>query len=110
MTQETNLSLVELEERRAELDKQIKERKQLERKAALEEISSIAARYDISLQDLAKHYRGFLQIQHKRAVSPKYRDPLTGSTWSGRGRKPLWLKGKDPADFRISIQNAAFDQ
>ncbi len=24
-------------------------------------------------------------------VAPKYRDPATGSTWSGRGRMPLWL-------------------
>lgn len=22
---------------------------------------------------------------------PKYRDPVTGSTWSGRGRAPAWI-------------------
>ena len=26
-------------------------------------------------------------------VPAKYRDPLSGKTWSGRGRTPLWLDG-----------------
>lgn len=26
-----------------------------------------------------------------RKVAPKYRDPDTGETWSGRGLKPKWL-------------------
>ena len=29
-----------------------------------------------------------------RKVAPKYRDPDTGDTWSGRGRKPKWLEAK----------------
>ncbi|CAG9207499.1 H-NS histone family protein [Paraburkholderia tropica] len=24
-------------------------------------------------------------------LPPKYRDPVTGSTWSGRGRAPAWI-------------------
>lgn len=28
--------------------------------------------------------------------APKYRDPATGSTWTGRGKPPLWIK--DAAD------------
>jgi DNA-binding protein H-NS len=27
-------------------------------------------------------------------VQPKYRDPATGDTWSGRGRMATWLKRK----------------
>lgn len=34
---------------------------------------------------------------------PKYRDPVTGATWSGRGRAPAWLAdAKDRTAFRIS--------
>ena len=29
-----------------------------------------------------------------RKVVPKYRNPDTGDTWSGRGRKPKWLEAK----------------
>ena len=27
----------------------------------------------------------------KGSVAPKYKDPATGSLWTGRGRKPLWV-------------------
>lgn len=26
---------------------------------------------------------------------PKYRDPATGATWTGRGKPPKWIEGKD---------------
>jgi len=31
------------------------------------------------------------------SVKPKYRDPVTGETWSGRGRMATWLKRKQDA-------------
>jgi DNA-binding protein H-NS len=39
-------------------------------------------------------------------VAPKYRDPDTGTTWTGRGLQPRWMRaavarGKSPADFLI---------
>jgi len=41
------------------------------------------------------------QISHDSegvaAIKPKYRDPATGETWSGRGRMALWLKHKQDA-------------
>jgi DNA-binding protein H-NS len=30
-------------------------------------------------------------------VKPKYRDPVTNETWSGRGRMATWLKKKQDA-------------
>jgi hypothetical protein len=37
-------------------------------------------------------------------VSPKYRDPATGDTWSGRGRMASWLKRKvDAGEDREKI-------
>ena len=39
-------------------------------------------------------------------ATPKYRDPATGETWSGRGRMASWLKrkqdaGEDIGKYRI---------
>jgi DNA-binding protein H-NS len=40
-------------------------------------------------------------------VAPKYRDPVTGATWSGRGMMPRWMRDgmkkskKKPEDFLI---------
>ncbi|PIF37894.1 H-NS family DNA-binding protein [Delftia sp. 60] len=33
--------------------------------------------------------------------APKYRDPATGATWTGRGKPPNWINGKDRAAFAI---------
>lgn len=32
---------------------------------------------------------------------PKYRDPETGRTWSGRGRMPRWIQDMDRTGFLI---------
>jgi DNA-binding protein H-NS len=42
----------------------------------------------------------------RRAVAPKYRDPSSGTTWSGRGKEPRWMTnlikhGAKREDFRI---------
>jgi len=35
--------------------------------------------------------------------APKYRDPATGATWTGRGKPPLWIKDvADRAPFLIA--------
>lgn len=33
----------------------------------------------------------------KRQVAPKYRDPKSGETWSGRGKAPRWLAAEEAA-------------
>lgn len=34
-------------------------------------------------------------------VKPKYRDPVTNETWSGRGRMATWLKRKQDAGEEV---------
>ena len=36
-----------------------------------------------------------------RKVAPKYRDPASGSTWTGRGRAPLWFDKSRVQDFSL---------
>ena len=31
----------------------------------------------------------------------RYRDPETGRTWTGFGRPPDWIRGKDRGPFRV---------
>ncbi|POR45096.1 DNA-binding protein H-NS [Paraburkholderia eburnea] len=41
-------------------------------------------------------------------IAPKYADPKTGATWTGRGRAPLWIRDvKDRSKFLIDGANAA---
>lgn len=37
----------------------------------------------------------------KHQGEPKYRDPVSGRTWTGRGRLPDWIKGQDRKKFEI---------
>ena len=36
--------------------------------------------------------------------APKFRDPATGVTWTGRGKPPNWINGKDRTPFLIATQ------
>nr|WP_243772047.1 H-NS histone family protein [Burkholderia anthina] len=47
----------------------------------------------IDIKQSAHHTRG--------KVKPKCSDPETGATWSGRGRTPRWLIGKDLGKFAV---------
>lgn len=37
----------------------------------------------------------------RQKVAPKYKDPVTGATWTGRGKAPKWIAGQDRAGFVI---------
>jgi len=38
---------------------------------------------------------------------PKYRDPGTGKTWSGKGKRPFWFNADRANDFLIDPDLAA---
>lgn len=40
-------------------------------------------------------------VPKKKFGKPKYWNPNTGQTWSGRGREPKWIIGKDRAEFLL---------
>lgn len=45
-------------------------------------------------------------------VAPKFQDPVSGSTWTGRGRAPVWLdqylkQGRKREEFAIQAAQAA---
>jgi DNA-binding protein H-NS len=42
------------------------------------------------------------KTHNKKTVAPKYRDPQSGATWSGRGLAPLWIRdAEDRTPFLI---------
>jgi DNA-binding protein H-NS len=54
----------------------------------------------------AKGVRGGGSKLKGRRVAPKYRDPKTGATWSGRGARAKWLVGKKLSDYLIDKKRA----
>lgn len=85
----------------AELEKLHREAEQArrsEQRDALEKIRALIIEYQLLPSDL-----GFATPARRKdaAATVKYRDPSTGATWSGRGRSPRWLEGKDRSQFLV---------
>jgi DNA-binding protein H-NS len=82
-------TLQELIQQRDALNVQIAEMQQAQRAEALAEIRARMREYQISVEDLASSGRSAQLDKPKSA--PKYRNPETGKTWSGRGKRPQWI-------------------
>ncbi|KAB0636221.1 H-NS histone family protein [Burkholderia stagnalis] len=73
-----------------------------EKRAAVSRIREEIARYDLTPRDLfGDRPRRPRRSPRRGVVQPKYRDPQTGATWSGRGREPLWITGRSREQFLI---------
>lgn len=89
------------------LEVQLAEAHSTEVAGVIAKIQSLMAEYGLSVEDIqGKRRRGRpagsgAAKTAKQPLPPKYRDPKTGSTWSGRGRAPAWL-GKNPNRFLIA--------
>ncbi|OYU44197.1 MAG: histone [Burkholderiales bacterium PBB4] len=64
------------------------------RDKAIEQARALVAQFDLVPDDL-------FNASRRASVAPKFRDPATCMTWSGRGRTPAWLVGKDLAAFAV---------
>jgi DNA-binding protein H-NS len=93
-------SYQELQAQIVELQKQAEAARSSEITAAKAKIAEIMKEYGLILSDLAVTSKA-KSTKVREPVAIKYRDPETGSTWTGRGRAPLWLNGKDKNDFLI---------
>ncbi len=67
--------------------------------AVLAEVREKVAAYGLTVEQVFGGKRGRTAARAQRASSvPKYRDPKTGATWSGRGRAPTWIAGAKNRD------------
>ncbi|QCP54361.1 H-NS histone family protein [Trinickia violacea] len=66
----------------------------------IDEVFELLNERGVSLDDLVE-YRMAVETHQSRGAKVKYRDSATGRTWSGRGREPDWIRGKDRNDFLI---------
>lgn len=57
--------------------------------------------HNLSPSDFAEPNRKTKQAGKKGTVQAKYRDPDSGATWTGRGRAPRWLNGREKEKFLI---------
>lgn len=89
------MSYLELLAQRDQLNAAIKTEEARQRAAALDTINTLIAEHKFVAADLFPTKRKTVK------VAPKYRDPATGKTWSGRGRAPTWFDAARISEFTI---------
>ena len=96
-------SLKELLQQREALEKAIADARQNEISAAVTKVRELVAEYGLTVQDVfpSRSGRGS-STKSVSKVAPKYRDPSTGQTWTGRGKPPKWIDGKDRQQYLIA--------
>lgn len=86
---------------RAALDKKIKAEQKAKRKAVIDQIVVVARNYEIPVQDIVTALGG-LPSPSKGTKAPITHRDENGNTWSGRGKTPKWLAGKNADDYRVN--------
>jgi DNA-binding protein H-NS len=91
----------ELLEQREALEKAIAQARQNEIAAAVAKVRELVAEFGLTVQDVFPSRGTKSAGKPASKVAPKYRDPATGQTWTGRGKAPKWIDGKDRSQFLI---------
>lgn len=86
-------TIEELQAQRAALTKQIEAIRSEARSQAVLEIKQLLEEHGLTVSDVviaSTKNPGAAKVAGRK-VAPKFRDPVTGQTWSGRGLKPKWM-------------------
>lgn len=90
----------EYQDQIAELQKLAAAAREKETAAAREKITNLMREHGLTVADLSGK-TGNKGGKAHTAVAAKYRDDSTGQTWTGRGRAPKWLVGKDKNAYLV---------
>jgi len=90
----------EYQDQIAKLQVLAEQARQSELVEAKQRIQEMMKASGLTIDDLQESKR--LAGRNKQnTVAAKYKDPKTGQTWTGRGRAPRWLAGRDKNEFLI---------
>jgi len=100
----TNMStLKDLIAQREAIEKQITELRQTEIADSIAKIRALIAEHGLTQSDI---FGDVAKVRKAKGsgtkVAAKYRDPISGKEWSGRGLAPKWLQGKDKSAYLIA--------
>ncbi|KIF81103.1 H-NS histone family protein [Noviherbaspirillum autotrophicum] len=96
-------SYKELQAEIKELQAQAEKARQAELANAITEIKAKIQEYGLTEADLFSTEKKTRKAG--ATVKPKYQNPETGETWTGRGKPPKWIAGANRAKFLIEGGN-----
>ena len=102
--------LQELIAEKARLENEISALMSASRREAIEKVRALIQEFDLTAEEVGRT-AGLARGTRKNGaagktgakVQPKYRDPESGATWSGRGVAPRWIAGKDLQTLRQDL-------
>lgn len=96
-------NLKELIAQRQALDAQIDELRKQEREEAVSKVRAMVQEFGLTQADVLDTPRKPSKAKKESGkIAAKYRDPVSGKEWSGRGISPKWMAGKSKEEFLIS--------
>lgn len=102
------LSSQELRQLQRDIDTEIAARRKEEQKQAKRELKEVADKYGFALEDLVKGSTSGAKRSSRGSTAVRFRHPDDPSrTWSGRGRKPFWVKEWEAAGRSVDELRAA---
>ena len=93
----------EIQAKIADLQAQAEIVKREEKEQAIAMARTMISAYGITAKDLGLDKAPKVKSGPKpgQKLTPKYRDPVSGATWSGRGKTPRWINGADRSQYAI---------
>lgn len=95
-------SYKDLLQQREALEQAIAAARQREISDAVAKVRELVAEFGLTPNDIFPGRAGKAAGKAVSKVAPKFRDPATGQTWTGRGKAPKWIDGKDRNQFVIA--------
>ena len=81
------------------LSRQAEAARGMEVHGLVSQIHAMMSEYGITGADLGIKSTG--SKRKNSAPVPKFQDPETGATWTGRGRAPAWIAGKERSKYLV---------
>lgn len=92
----------ELLQQREQLEQQIKNARNNELTDAVNKVRALVSEFSLTTEDVFPPARGKKSGSTGSKVAPKYKNPETGDTWTGRGKAPKWIASvEDREKFAI---------
>ena len=92
----------ELLKQQESLALQVEEARKREISDAVTQVRQMVSEFGLTERDVFPSGRRSGGTRTGGKVAPKYRDPATGQTWTGRGKAPKWIDGKDRSKYLIA--------
>ena len=86
-------TVAQLLAQKAVLEAQIEAARKAEKADAIAKVKALIAEHELTQQDI---FGGAMRGRKASgSVAAKYKDPISGATWSGRGKAPKWIESQN---------------